>query len=48
MFRARLEALDRASLDRTLGEYLHPKQIEAILTRRDMILREAQGTGFVL
>jgi hypothetical protein len=48
LFRARLEALDRAALDRTVGEYLHPKQIEAILQRRDLILREAQGTGFVL
>jgi hypothetical protein len=48
LFRARLAALDRATLASLLGEYLHPKQIDAILGRRDMILREAKPTGFRL
>ena len=47
LFRARLAALDHATLDPLLREYLHPKQIDAILSRRDMILREAKPTGFL-
>ena len=38
----RLAALDRAKLDAVLGPYLHPKQIEAILKRRDSLL---DGSG---
>jgi hypothetical protein len=37
----RLQALDDDSLNRELGSYLHPKQIEAILERRDLIVKEA-------
>jgi len=38
----RLAALDRTKLDAVLGPYLHPKQIEAILKRRDGLLN---GSG---
>ena len=37
---ARLAALDRATLDATLAPYLHRKQIDALLKRRDRLLRE--------
>ena len=45
LLRSRLESLDKTGLDAALSEYLHPKQIEAILARRDLILKEAVGTG---
>ena len=35
---ARLAALDRATLDAALGPYLHRKQIDALLKRRDRLL----------
>jgi hypothetical protein len=44
LLRARLEGLNEAVLQRELGDYLHPRQIEAILARRDLILKEAVGT----
>ena len=44
LLRRRLESLDEAGLQRELGAYLHPRQIKAILARRDLILEEAQGT----
>ena len=37
---ARLAALDRASLERELGPWLQRRQIDAILKRRDLLLRE--------
>jgi hypothetical protein len=36
----RLAALDRASLERELGPWLHRRQIDALLKRRDLLLRE--------
>ena len=40
----RLESLNRQGLNRELSPYLHPTQIEAILARRDLILKEAVRT----
>jgi hypothetical protein len=37
---ARLQSLDRAALQETLGPWLHRRQIDAILKRRDRLLRE--------
>jgi len=37
---ARLQALDRAALQEALGPWLHGRQIEAILKRRDRLLGE--------
>jgi 3',5'-cyclic AMP phosphodiesterase CpdA len=37
---ARLAALDRAALQRELGPWLHGRQIDALLKRRDALLRE--------
>ena len=45
LLRRRLQGLSRADLDRELSPYLHPRQIEAILVRRDLILKEAKGTS---
>ena len=45
LLRGRLQSLNRADLDRELSPYLHPRQIEAILARRDLILKEAEGTA---
>ena len=45
LLRRRLQGLNRADLDRELSPYLHPRQIEAILVRRDLILKEAKGTS---
>ncbi len=45
LLRSRLQSLNEAQLSAELSPYLHPKQIEAILGRRDLILREAKGTG---
>lgn len=40
----RLDALNEESLTRELSPYLHPKQIRAILGRRDLIFKEALRT----
>ena len=45
LLRERLQSLSRADLDRELSPYLHPRQIDAILARRDLILKEAKGTA---
>jgi hypothetical protein len=45
LLRNRLQSLSRPDLDRELSPYLHPRQIEAILARRDLILKEAEGTS---
>ncbi len=37
----RLQGLTKETLTAELGPYLHPKQIEAILARRDLLLKEA-------
>ncbi len=39
-FAKRLAALDREALDRSLGPWLHRRQIDALLKRRDRLLRE--------
>ena len=41
LLRSKLEALDEPSLTAELSDYLHPRQIQAILERRDLILKEA-------
>ncbi len=43
-FAARLAALDRASLERALGPWLHRRQLDALLKRRDRLLGE-HGAG---
>ncbi len=45
LLRRRLEGLERKALDEKLSPYLHPRQIEAILERRDLILDEAVSTS---
>ena len=45
LLRGRLQGLNKADLDQQLSPYLHPRQIEAILARRDLILKEAVGTS---
>lgn len=45
LLRSRLEVLNEDNLNSELSEYLHPKQIEAILTRRDLILKDALDTN---
>ncbi|TXS89752.1 HipA family kinase [Parahaliea aestuarii] len=40
-----LQALDAEQLRAELGSYLHPRQIEAILERRDLIVKEALRTS---
>ncbi|MEH6517402.1 MAG: metallophosphoesterase [Halioglobus sp.] len=45
LLRERLLSLNEENLTAELSEYLHPRQIEAILTRRDLILKDAKGTG---
>jgi calcineurin-like phosphoesterase family protein len=45
LLRSRLVSLNEAQLGRELSPYLHPKQIEAIVARRDLILKEAVGTS---
>ena len=42
---AKLRSLARSALDEELGAYLHPRQIEAVLKRRDRILKEAKRSG---
>ncbi len=36
----RLKALDRATLERAIGAYVHRRQIDALLKRRDLLLSE--------
>lgn len=45
LLRRRLEGLQRDALDEKLSPYLHPRQVEAILERRDLILDEAVSTS---
>ena len=45
LLRGRLQSLNKTDLDQQLSPYLHPRQIEAILARRDLILKEAKGTS---
>ena len=42
---SRLQALNAADLERELSPYLHERQIEGILARRDLILKEAIRSG---
>ena len=44
-FAARLAALDRAALERALGPWLHRRQIDALLKRRDRLVREHGASG---
>lgn len=44
LLRERLQRLNQTNLTEALSDYLHPRQIEAILARRDLILKEAKGT----
>ena len=44
LFEKELLALDQATLQRELSNWLHPRQIEAIIARRDLILKEALRT----
>jgi len=45
LLRSHLSSLDEENLNRELSPYLHPRQIGAILARRDLILKEARGTS---
>ena len=45
LLRERLLRLNEDDLMAELSPYLHPRQIEAIIKRRDLILKEAKGTG---
>jgi hypothetical protein len=45
LLRERLLSLNEAQLSQELSPYLHPRQIAAILARRDLILTEAVTTG---
>ena len=45
LLRGRLQSLNQDELTQELSPYLHPRQIEAILARRDLILKEAEGTS---
>ncbi|MEH6582388.1 MAG: HipA family kinase [Halioglobus sp.] len=45
LLRSRLLSLNEAQLTEELSPYLHPRQIEAILARRDLILKEAKRTS---
>jgi hypothetical protein len=42
---SKLKALNEADLKRELSPYLHERQIEGILARRDLILKEAVRSG---
>ncbi len=44
LLRKKLMSLSKANLSQTLAPYLHPRQIEAILIRRDQILEDALTT----
>ncbi|RLQ21983.1 hypothetical protein DWB85_10370 [Seongchinamella sediminis] len=45
LLKQRLLSLNEQALEAQLSPYLHPRQIEAILARRDLILKEARGSG---
>jgi hypothetical protein len=45
LLESRLKSLTEENLTRELSPYLHPRQIEGILARRDLILKEAKGTS---
>jgi hypothetical protein len=45
LLRSKLQTLDQQKLTAELSPYLHPRQIEAIIARRDLILKEAVGTS---
>jgi hypothetical protein len=45
LLRSRLASLNKDNLTRELSPYLHPRQIDAILVRRNLILKEAVGTS---
>ena len=45
LLRSRLQSLDKGGLSQELSPYLHERQIEGILARRDLILKEAKGTS---
>jgi hypothetical protein len=45
LLRAKLETLTEEGLTQGLSPYLQSRQIEAILARRDLILKEAKGTS---
>ena len=45
LLRSKLKRLNKENLTAELGSYLHPKQIEAIISRRDLILKEMVGTS---
>ena len=45
LLRERLLRLNEKDLQAELSPYLHRRQIEGILARRDLILKEAKGTG---
>jgi len=45
LLRSRLQRLNEADLTAELSPYLHPRQIEAILERRDRILKEGKKSG---
>ena len=45
LLRSKLLLLNEENLSRELSPYLHPRQIEAILARRDLVLKEAEGTS---
>jgi hypothetical protein len=44
LFEAHLRSLNEQNLSARLSPWLHPRQISAILARRDMILKEARRT----
>lgn len=45
LLKDKLESLNMESLMVELGDYLHPKQMESLLARRDLILKEMKSTG---
>jgi hypothetical protein len=45
LLRSKLLTLSEENLKHELSPYLHRKQIEAILARRDLILKESVGTS---
>ena len=45
LLEVRLKSLTEENLTRELSAYLHPRQIEGILARRDLILKEAKNTS---
>ncbi len=45
LLESRLRSLTKENLTAELSDYLHPVQIEGILARRDLILKEAKSTS---